>query len=150
MLLAAVAVLALTSGQAITQEKKTLAVVVKGLDNPFFTVLGNGCAKWNENNPTSEYTCLYTGPALSSDEAGEVQLVATARSSAVSQSPWLELWKDDVVERIDVPPFTVAEVQRWLVGELGGQVSLDTVRRGSVCAATRPGRRRPARSCPAS
>lgn len=59
----------------------------------------------------------------------EVQLVATARSSAVSQSPWLELWKDDVVERIDVPPFTLAEVQRWLVGELGGQVTLDTVRR---------------------
>lgn len=59
----------------------------------------------------------------------EVQLVATARSSAVSQSPWLELWKDDVVERIDVPPFTVAEVQQWLVGELGGPVSLDTVRR---------------------
>jgi ribose transport system substrate-binding protein len=76
MLLAAVAVLALTTGHAVTQEKKTLAVVVKGLDNPFFTVLGNGCAKWNENNPTSEYTCLYTGPALSSDEAGEVQLVA--------------------------------------------------------------------------
>ncbi|WP_456786612.1 LuxR C-terminal-related transcriptional regulator [Cellulomonas sp. P5_C5] len=59
----------------------------------------------------------------------EVQLVATARSSAVSQSPWLELWKDDVVERIDVPPFTLAEVQQWLVGEMGGQVSLDTVRR---------------------
>ena len=59
----------------------------------------------------------------------EVQLVATARSSAVSQSPWLELWKDDVVERIDVPPFTLAEVQQWLVGELGGQVILDTVRR---------------------
>src|ERR1700741_5242924 len=57
-------------------QKKTLAVVVKGLDNPFFTVLGNGCAKWNENNKDSEYTCLYTGPALSSDEAGEVQLVA--------------------------------------------------------------------------
>lgn len=76
MILAAVAVLAMTAGQAVTQEKKTLAVVVKGLDNPFFTVLGNGCAKWNENNPTSEYTCLYTGPALSSDEAGEVQLVA--------------------------------------------------------------------------
>jgi ribose transport system substrate-binding protein len=76
MLVAAVALLAMTAGQAVTQEKKTLAVVVKGLDNPFFTVLGNGCAKWNENNPSSEYTCLYTGPALSSDEAGEVQLVA--------------------------------------------------------------------------
>ncbi|MGE3305351.1 MAG: substrate-binding domain-containing protein [Rhizobiaceae bacterium] len=74
--LAAVAMLALSTTSAITAEKKTLAVVVKGLDNPFFTVLGNGCAKWNENNPDSEYTCLYTGPALSSDEAGEVQLVA--------------------------------------------------------------------------
>jgi ribose transport system substrate-binding protein len=56
-------------------EKKILAVVVKGLDNPFFTVLGNGCKKWNTENPDSEYECLYTGPALSSDEAGEVQLV---------------------------------------------------------------------------
>jgi ribose transport system substrate-binding protein len=64
----------LSAGQAMAQ-KKTLAVVVKGLDNPFFTVLGNGCATWNEENPDSEYECLYTGPALSSDEAGEVQLV---------------------------------------------------------------------------
>ena len=62
-------------------------------------------------------------------QQGDVQLVATARSSAVSQSPWLELWKDDVVERIDVPPFTLAEVQQWLVGELGGHVTPDTVRR---------------------
>jgi ribose transport system substrate-binding protein len=76
LLLTAAAVLAFASSQAVAQDKKTLAVVVKGLDNPFFTVLGNGCARWNENNPDSEYTCLYTGPALSSDEAGEVQLVA--------------------------------------------------------------------------
>jgi ribose transport system substrate-binding protein len=75
-LVAAVAALAMTAGHALAQDKKTLAVVVKGLDNPFFTVLGNGCAKWNEDNKDSEYTCLYTGPALSSDEAGEVQLVA--------------------------------------------------------------------------
>ena len=56
-------------------QKKTLAVVVKGLDNPFFTVLGDGCALWNKENPSSEYTCLYTGPASSADEAGEVQIV---------------------------------------------------------------------------
>jgi ribose transport system substrate-binding protein len=62
------------SGQALAQ-KKILAVVVKGLDNPFFTVLGNGCALWNKENPNSEYTCLYTGPASSADEAGEVQIV---------------------------------------------------------------------------
>jgi len=69
------AALAVSAGAAMAQEKKTLAVVVKGLDNPFFTVLGNGCKKWNEEHPDSEYECLYTGPALSSDEAGEVQLV---------------------------------------------------------------------------
>ena len=51
------------AGPAAAQQKKTLAVVVKGLDNPFFTVLGDGCALWNKENPTSEYTCLYTGPA---------------------------------------------------------------------------------------
>jgi len=60
---------------AAAQQKKTLAVVVKGLDNPFFTVLGDGCALWNKENPKSEYTCLYTGPASSADEAGEVQIV---------------------------------------------------------------------------
>jgi len=64
-----------SAGAAMSQDKKTLAVVVKGLDNPFFTVLGNGCKKWNEEHADSEYECLYTGPALSSDEAGEVQLV---------------------------------------------------------------------------
>ena len=60
---------------AAAQQKKTLAVVVKGLDNPFFTVLGDGCKLWNKENPKSEYTCLYTGPASSADEAGEVQIV---------------------------------------------------------------------------
>jgi ribose transport system substrate-binding protein len=76
LILAAATAVGLAAGAAQAQDKKTLAVVVKGLDNPFFTVLGNGCAKWNEENPDSEYECLYTGPALSSDEAGEVQLVA--------------------------------------------------------------------------
>jgi len=62
-------------GGTARAEKKTLAVVVKGLDNPFFTVLGDGCALWNKENPKSEYTCLYTGPASSADETGEVQIV---------------------------------------------------------------------------
>lgn len=65
----------LSAGGAVAQDKKILAVVVKGLDNPFFTVMGQGCADWNAANPDSEYECLYTGPALSSDEAGEVQIV---------------------------------------------------------------------------
>lgn len=74
LLVAATLVAAFACAPALAQ-KKTLAVVVKGLDNPFFTVLGDGCAKWNKENPNSEYTCLYTGPASSADEAGEVKLV---------------------------------------------------------------------------
>ncbi|MBN9020573.1 MAG: substrate-binding domain-containing protein [Rhizobiales bacterium] len=84
LLLIAAAALVAAGGSSIAQEKKTLAVVVKGLDNPFFTVLGNGCAKWNDENPDSEYECLYTGPALSSDEAGEVQLVADLIAKGVA------------------------------------------------------------------
>ncbi|HVY08176.1 MAG TPA: sugar-binding protein [Burkholderiales bacterium] len=74
LVLAGIALALAFGGQALAQ-KKTIAVVVKGLDNPFFTVLGNGCALWNKENPSSEYTCLYTGPASSADEAGEVQIV---------------------------------------------------------------------------
>jgi len=74
MIIVAAAVALVAAGPAVAQ-KKTLAVVVKGLDNPFFTVLGDGCALWNKENPSSEYTCLYTGPASSADEAGEVQIV---------------------------------------------------------------------------
>ena len=46
LLVIAAAALALSAGQAMAQ-KKTLAVVVKGLDNGFFTVMGKGCADWN-------------------------------------------------------------------------------------------------------
>jgi ribose transport system substrate-binding protein len=62
-------------GPALAQDKKTLAVVVKGLDNPFFTVLGKGCETWNKEHADSEYKCVFTGPASSADETGEVQIV---------------------------------------------------------------------------
>lgn len=75
LVLAGAATLAMLAGGAYAQDKKELAVVVKGLDNPFFTVLGSGCTDWNAAHPDSEYVCTYNGPALSSDEAGEVQLV---------------------------------------------------------------------------
>ena len=75
LLVIAAAAMALGAGEAMAQ-KKTLAVVVKGLDNGFFTVMGKGCADWNAANPTADYECLYTGPALTSDEAGEIQIVA--------------------------------------------------------------------------
>ena len=56
--IAGAALIALSISGADAQSKKTLAVVVKGLDNPFFTVLGDGCALWNKENPDSEYECL--------------------------------------------------------------------------------------------
>ena len=76
MLLAAgAAVAALVSGATTAQAKDVLAIVVKGLDNPFFEQINLGCQKWMGENADSEYECLYTGPASSADEAGEVQIV---------------------------------------------------------------------------
>lgn len=82
--LAGAALAVALAGSAVAQDKKILAVVVKGLDNPFFTVMGQGCADWNTAHADSEYTCLYTGPALSSDEAGEVQIVQDLISKGVA------------------------------------------------------------------
>ncbi len=82
--LAGLAIVGALAGSAQAQDKKILAVVVKGLDNPFFTVMGQGCADWNEAHADSEYECLYTGPALSSDEAGEVQIVQDLISRGVA------------------------------------------------------------------
>lgn len=72
--LLATAALGVICGTALAQDK-TLAIVVKGLDNPFFEQINLGCQKWNSENAGSEYKCLYTGPASSADETGEVQIV---------------------------------------------------------------------------
>jgi ribose transport system substrate-binding protein len=56
-------------------EDKVLAIVVKGLDNPFFEQINLGCQKWNAENAGKGYSCFYTGPASSADEVGEVQIV---------------------------------------------------------------------------
>jgi ribose transport system substrate-binding protein len=64
----------LLSGSAMAQQK-TLAIVVKGLDNPFFEQVNLGCQKWNSENPSSDYKCVYTGPASSADETGQIQVV---------------------------------------------------------------------------
>ena len=73
ILMAAAATLALGAGEAMA--KKQLVIVVKGLDNPFFEAINQGCQKWNAENADSEYECFYTGPASTSDEAGEAQIV---------------------------------------------------------------------------
>ena len=89
-LAATAAVLAFAATGAQAQEKKTLAIVVKGLDNPFFEQINKGCQKWMSENADSEYECLYTGPASSADEAGEVQIVddlLTRGVAAIAISP---------------------------------------------------------------
>lgn len=90
MAMTAMSVAVLAAGSAAAQDKKTLAIVVKGLDNPFFEQINLGCKKWMSENADSEYECLYTGPASSADEAGEVQIVddlLTRGVAAIAISP---------------------------------------------------------------
>src|SRR3989442_4251893 len=68
------AAMSLSAGSAMAQ-KKQLVIVVKGLDNPFFEAIHQGCEKWNKENASADYECFYTGPASTSDEAGEAQIV---------------------------------------------------------------------------
>jgi ribose transport system substrate-binding protein len=65
--------LSLLGGHA-QAEDKTLAIVVKGLDNPFFDLIRQGCEK-AQGELKEGYKCYYTGPASTSDEAGEVQII---------------------------------------------------------------------------
>ena len=86
----AFAALALSAGSAMAQ-KKQLVIVVKGLDNPFFEAINQGCQKWNKENASSPYNCFYTGPASTSDEAGEAQIVqdmlGKSDTAAIAISP---------------------------------------------------------------
>ncbi len=87
--LLATAAIALST-QAAAAEDKILAIVVKGLDNPFFEQIHLGCEKANAELKGSGYQCLYTGPASSADEAGEVQIVddlLTKGVAAIAISP---------------------------------------------------------------
>jgi ribose transport system substrate-binding protein len=90
LLIAAAATLAIAAGPAMAQ-KKNLVIVVKGLDNAFFEQINLGCQKWNSENADSEYQCVYTGPASTSDEAGEAQIVgdvlAKPDTAAIAISP---------------------------------------------------------------
>lgn len=80
----------LLATSAAAQDKQTLAMVVKGLDNPFFEQINLGCQQWMQENPNEAYECLYTGPASSTDEAGQVQVVddlLTRGVAAIAISP---------------------------------------------------------------
>jgi ribose transport system substrate-binding protein len=87
MLAASAMTMAVTAASA---EDKVLAIVVKGLDNPFFEQIHLGCEKANGELKGTGYTCLYTGPASSADEAGEIQIVddlLTKGVAAIAISP---------------------------------------------------------------
>jgi ribose transport system substrate-binding protein len=90
LLLFAAAGLMAAAGSASAADKQ-LVIVVKGLDNPFFEAIHQGCEKWNKENAGSGYHCFYTGPASTSDEAGEAQIVgdmlAKADTAAMAISP---------------------------------------------------------------
>jgi ribose transport system substrate-binding protein len=88
LLAGAALILSATSAMA---QKKQLVIVVKGLDNPFFEAINQGCQKWNRENASSPYSCFYTGPASTSDEAGEAQIVGDmlgkSDTAAIAISP---------------------------------------------------------------
>jgi len=73
MLVIVAAALALPAATAAAEDK-TLAIVVKGLDNPFFDLIRQGCEK-AQAELKGGYRCYYTGPASTADEAGEVQII---------------------------------------------------------------------------
>jgi ribose transport system substrate-binding protein len=83
--------MAICAGPALSADKQQVVIVVKGLDNPFFEAIHQGCEKWNTENADSEYECFYTGPASTSDEAGEAQIVQDMLSkpttAAIAISP---------------------------------------------------------------
>ena len=51
----AVAFLLSSAAQPAEAQDKTLAIVVKGLDNPFFEQINRGCQKWNAENKGKGY-----------------------------------------------------------------------------------------------
>lgn len=60
---------------------------------------------------------------------GEVVLVATMRPAGAKTWPWLDLWKDDAAERVDLRSFSPAEAEALVEESLGGPITGDTSRR---------------------
>ncbi|SEG78051.1 regulatory protein, luxR family [Nonomuraea solani] len=61
-------------------------------------------------------------------ESGDARLLVTIRSGEPQPDPVTALWKDELLERIELPSLTVAEVGEVLAGALGGEVAGETVR----------------------
>ena len=73
--IAALGALAMMAGTASAKDYKTLALVVKGLDNPYFDLMHQGCERANKTLHKEGYTCYYTGPATAADEGAEVRII---------------------------------------------------------------------------
>lgn len=58
-----------------------------------------------------------------------VVVLVAARPSAASWSPWIEAWRDDVLERVDIEPLDFRETEALLVAMLDGPVTADTAHR---------------------
>jgi ribose transport system substrate-binding protein len=63
---------------------KTLALVVKGLDNPYFDLMHQGCERANKELHKQGFNCYYTGPATAADESAEVQIIDDLLTKGVS------------------------------------------------------------------
>jgi ribose transport system substrate-binding protein len=69
---------------------KTVALVVKGLDNPYFDLMHQGCERANQTLTKQGYSCYYTGPATAADESAQVQIIddlLTKGVAAIAISP---------------------------------------------------------------
>ncbi|HEX2047584.1 MAG TPA: LuxR C-terminal-related transcriptional regulator [Acidimicrobiales bacterium] len=55
-------------------------------------------------------------------------VIATVRSKEPAPEPVVALWKDELAERVEVPPLTAADIDALLTDALGGRVSAGTLR----------------------
>ncbi|WP_405150297.1 LuxR C-terminal-related transcriptional regulator [Sphaerisporangium sp. NBC_01403] len=60
---------------------------------------------------------------------GEARLIATVRSGAPAPDAVISLWKEDLVQRLELAPLSPEETGEALSGALGGQVEGQTVHR---------------------
>jgi ribose transport system substrate-binding protein len=72
--LAAIGAMSMMAGAASAKDK-TLALVVKGLDNPYFDLMHQGCERADKTLNKQGFNCYYTGPATAADESAEVQII---------------------------------------------------------------------------
>ncbi|WP_214319176.1 LuxR C-terminal-related transcriptional regulator [Nonomuraea sediminis] len=61
-------------------------------------------------------------------DSGTAQVLVTVRSGEPLPAPIAALWKDELLERIELAPLTRDQVGLVLAGALGGEVTAETVR----------------------